>query len=254
MSQVSQPAGVALSLSIVSHGQGALVADLLRDLKQPLDVDFELLITLNIPEDERFLADVLRSDTPVQVIRNASPKGFGANHNAAFSQAQGRYFAVVNPDVRLLDWRFRPLLDVAGQPGTGICAPGAFLSNGAPAPIARRFPTWASLFRKLVRRGNSREPDYPAFAAPAAVDWVSGMFMVFPQAAFKAVRGFDERYFMYYEDADLCRRLKQAGLTCWVQPATRIVHDGQYASRRNLRHLYWHVSSALRFLTRQRRP
>lgn len=244
---------VPLSLSIVSHGQGALVADLLRDLQQPLDVAFELLITLNIPEDESFLAALLHSGLPVQVIRNAAPKGFGANHNAAFSRASSPYFAVVNPDVRLLDRRFQPLLDVAGQPGAGVCAPGAFLSSGSPAPIARQFPTWSSLFRKLVRRGHSPKPDYPAFTAPAAVDWVSGMFMVLPRAAFEAVQGFDERYFMYYEDADLCRRLRRVGLTCWVQPATRILHDGQYASRRNLRHLYWHVSSALRFLITNRR-
>lgn len=235
-----------LSISIVSHGQGALVADLLRDLQQPLDVDFELLVTLNIPEDEGFLADMLRSGRRVRVIRNAVPKGFGANHNAAFAHAQGACFAVVNPDVRLIRGALQPLLDVAHQPGTGVCAPGAYLSSGDPAPIARRFPTWASLFVKLLRRGQGA--DYPAFATPTAVDWVSGMFMVFPRAAFATVKGFDERYFMYYEDADLCRRLRRAGLSCWVQPATRILHDGQYASRRNLRHLYWHLSSALRFL------
>lgn len=243
---------VPLSISIVSHGQGAMVADLLRDLQQPLDVDVELLITLNIPEDEGFLAETLRSGPSVRVIRNAAPKGFGANHNAAFQQARGDCFAVVNPDVRLLDGHLQALLNLARQPGTGVCAPCAFFSSGAPAPIARRFPTVAYLVRKLLRRGHPA--DYPVFTAPAVVEWVSGMFMVFPRAAFETVKGFDERYFMYYEDADLCRRLGQAGLVCRVQPATRIVHDGQYASRRNLRHLYWHLSSALRFLlgSRQR--
>lgn len=239
-----------LSISIVSHGQGALMADLLQDLQQPLDVDFELLITLNIPEDEGFLTPMLRSGRSVRVIRNPTPKGFGANHNAAFLHARGDCFAVVNPDVRLVDGHLQALLSLAQQPATGVCAPCAFFSSGAPAPIARRFPTAMSLFRKLLRRGH--QADYATFHAPAVVDWVSGMFMVFPHAAFEAVGGFDERYFMYYEDADLCRRLGQAGLSCRVQPACRIVHDGQYASRRNLRHLYWHLSSALRFLSGSR--
>ena len=79
-------------------------------------------------------------------------------------------------------------------------------------------------------------------------DWVAGMFMLFPADAYRLVNGFDERYFMYLEDVDICRRLNKNGLRVLYSDAVEIVHDGQFASRKNLRHFFWHVSSLLRFL------
>lgn len=239
---------VELTLSVVSHGQGTMISCLLQDLQDKQDISCELLITINLPEDESFLACVNSLPMPVSIIRNSVIKGYGSNHNAAFKQAKGRYFAVINPDVRLLDHSFRPLLNLIDQKHAGVCAPMALLSTGMPAPGARRFPTWRSLIAKFIR--NSHNLDYLNVPYPQLVDWVSGMFMVFPREAFEQVGGFDENYFMYYEDADLCRRLGAIGLGCWVQPAVHVVHDGQYASRRNLKHFYWHLNSALRFLTR----
>ncbi|WP_439113850.1 glycosyltransferase [Hydrogenophaga sp.] len=243
---------IELSLSIVSHGQGAIVTHLLQDLQIPMDISCELLLTLNRPEDERFLDALSTLPFPVQIIRNGRPKGYGSNHNAAFRNAKGRYFAVINPDIRLIDHHCKPLLELIDAHHAGVCAPAAFLSNGGTAPGARRFPTWRFLLAKLL--GRTHDSEYPQTTQPFQVDWVSGMFMVFPRAAFEHVGGFDERYFMYYEDADLCRRLGKAGWGSWVQPACRVVHDGQYASRRNLKHLYWHLSSAIRFLASHGRP
>src|SRR5688500_2569858 len=74
--------GYEISLSIVSHGQGGLVKHVLSDLQAWKDVNAEVIVTLNYPEDERFLAENRRF--PQTVIRNFHRKGFGANHNAAF--------------------------------------------------------------------------------------------------------------------------------------------------------------------------
>src|SRR5690348_1087353 len=92
-----EPAHV--TLSVVSHGQGALVRRLLDDLAQVEGWRLEVVLTINIPEDEGFLAGFRAA--PLTVLRNATPKGFGANHNAAFRAAAGDVLIVANPDLRL---------------------------------------------------------------------------------------------------------------------------------------------------------
>jgi GT2 family glycosyltransferase len=76
------------------------------------------------------------------------------------------------------------------------------------------------------------------------------MFMVFPREAYGAVGGFDESYFLYYEDVDLCRRLHRAGRAVFFDPRSEVYHAAQRSSRRNLRMALHHAVSALRFLSR----
>ena len=79
------------------------------------------------------------------------------------------------------------------------------------------------------------------------------MFMVFRTGVFKELGGFDERYFLYYEDVDLCLRLRHAGYEVILLPQVSAIHDARRQSHRNLRYLVIHASSLLRFLyTRQR--
>jgi GT2 family glycosyltransferase len=85
--------------------------------------------------------------------------------------------------------------------------------------------------------------------APATVnqpEWVNAACLVFPSHVYQAVGGFDTRYFMYCEDVDLSLRLQLAGHTLVEAPAAQVVHDASRASRRDLRHLAWHVRSLLR--------
>jgi GT2 family glycosyltransferase len=232
---------------VVSHGQGALVATLLDDLAQPEwneGVPFEVIVTLNIPEDDAWLTRPY--PFAVQVLRNEAPKGFGSNHNGAFGLAKGQFFAVVNPDIRLADFRLSALLAALQEPCAGVCAPLVKAPDGTIEDSARRFPTVSRLLRrKLLPR---RAPDYRPQSAALPVDWVAGMFLLFPSSIYKLIAGFDERYFMYLEDVEICRNLRRCGfLVLWVG-STAVIHDASRASRRNLRHLGWHVTSAFRYL------
>lgn len=236
-----------LTLSIVSHGQGALVARLLADIRRQVDIRHEIVLTLNIAEDEAFLAPYLGT-LPLRVLRNQRPKGFGANHNIAFEQARSSFFVVVNPDIRLPRLELDRLTELFGDSTVGACAPKVLNSAGAVEDNARRFPTFGRLLRRVVSRPAAL--DYEWGGEPAEVDWVAGMFIVFRAQAFSEVGGFDaRRFFMYYEDVDVCDRLRQRGWKVMIQPATSVVHDAQRASHRSFRHLRWHVTSALRYLT-----
>lgn len=235
-----------VSLSIVSHGQGTIIRHLLSDCRGFAGASFEILLTLNIPEDKHFYADF--TDLPLRIIENKQPKGFGANHNAAFKQSRGEVFIVVNPDIRAPAHDLSSLVSLAMRPDVGACAPIVLGQEGNIEDSARKFPTIVRLISRVLFR--IRKADYNlASSSPVAVDWVAGMFVAFRREVFQEIGGFDDRrFFMYLEDADICRRIWSKNLQVLVNTDVRVVHLAQRASRRNLQHMKWHISSMLRFL------
>ncbi|MDH0863262.1 glycosyltransferase [Mitsuaria sp. GD03876] len=238
-----------LSFSIVSHGQGGLVRPLLEELARWAGDRAQVLVTLNLPEDEGFLSGL---PYPVEVLRNAEPKGFGANHNQAFARSRGERFVVLNPDLRLMSVDLETVLAPLREAGIGASAPVVVGPDRVVEDSARRFPSVARIAHRVARRlrGLRNPPDYDVGAAPrTVVDWVAGMFVAFRRDAYAAVGGFDEAYFMYLEDADICRRLGRRGWAT-VVVGTQVMHDARRATMKNWRHLRWHSRSMARFLWR----
>lgn len=252
-SQYSEPEAVVaesqkklVSISVVSHGQASLVAELIADIDRYGGSQLELILTLNFGEDLPF--DTSHYTFPIRIIRNSIPKGFGANHNAAFRIAHGKYFCVANPDIRFSSDVFTHLVSVFQQEvGAGVVAPLVRSPTGSVEDSARRFPGITTPFLRFVRR--NAMPDYPVITTRFEPDWVAGMFMLFPADVYAALGGFNEHYFLYYEDIELCARLRLAGYQVVVEPRAVIVHAARRDSHRKLRYLRWHLSSALRFFT-----
>lgn len=234
----------AVVLSVVSHAQNWLVNQLLADLAQLREPDLRVIVTQNVAD-----RDALTARPGTELIVNERPLGFGANHNAAFGRCSAPYFCVVNPDIRLSDNPFPALISAlhgAGVAGPRVCDPA-----GRTEDSARRFPTAADLARKLFQ--GAAGPDYPVDQGALRVDWVAGMFMLFRSEAFRAAGGFDERFFLYYEDVDICRRLGLLGYGAAYVPEVTVIHDARRESRRNARRMAIHAASALRYLTRRYR-
>jgi len=232
-----------VTLSIVSHGQNALVNQLLGDIRAHCASRVALVLTENIPDATTL--DVAGLDVPVERIANASIKGFGANHNAAFQRCRTPWFCVVNPDIRMPADPFPALLAELQDPHAGVAGPMVRSPAGSVEDSARRFPTVGSLLKKVFV--DRRQPDYPTDRGVQDVDWIAGMFMLFRADDYRTVGGFDEAYFLYYEDVDLCRRLRSAGKSVRYIPAAEVVHDARRASRRNVRLALQHAKSVLRF-------
>jgi len=232
----------AITLSVVSHGQNALVNALCADLRRIASCDLSVIITENVPE-----ATALRPELrQTQIVANPTPAGFGVNHNAAFRLCSTPYFCVCNPDIRLPADPFPALLEALAPPAAAVAGPLVRTTDGRIEDSARRFPTAGILLRKLLRE--TRVPDYPVDCGALAVDWIAGMFMLFASEAYRTAGGFDERYFLYYEDVDLCRRLKNAGRQVVFQPGAEAIHDARRGSRRNPALALRHAVSAARFL------
>lgn len=233
-----------ITLSIVSHGQLSLVCNLLRDLQKFELLETSIILTINIQEELSALKEF--RNLPITIIQNNQPKGFGENHNSAFEARKCDFFVIINPDIRIGEFNKIALLGPFQDAGIGAIAPLVLSPAGHTEDSARRFPSLTRLIKRTVF--GKREPDYAWNDKPIDVDWVAGMFVVYRSAAFEGIGGFDPRYFMYMEDADICLRLKRAGWRTVLQPACSVVHDARRASRRSLRHLRWHLASAFRFL------
>lgn len=232
-----------ITISIVSHGQGELVSHLLADLAGCAEVS-SILLTLNVPEPAVRIPESLVDK--VLLLANETPLGFGANHNRAFQRVATPYFCILNPDILIPDDPFPVLLEPLVFGGHALSAPMIVNRVGEIEDSARRLPSPWGMLGKLLGWGDGRydfKPGDEAFPP----DWVGGMFMLVKSDAYAAMGGFDERFFLYYEDVDLCSRMKLAGLSLILCPQVSAVHDARRASHRSLRFLRWHVSSILRF-------
>ena len=234
--------GGRVIVSIVSHGQGKLVSALLEDLAHCSSVS-AIIITQNIPEADIACPESLRSR--VHLICNDQPRGFAANHNQAFHYCDASLFAVLNPDIRLNADPFPKLNAAIALYNAGVIAPAVRNPKASLEDSARHFPTLIQLFAKLLGLGDGRIAIHGQ--TPLLVDWTAGMFMVFRADAFRAIQGFDEGFFLYYEDVDICARLWKAGLSVVLHPGVSVVHAAQRASRRNLQYMMWHMFSMVRY-------
>jgi len=239
--------GPEITLSVVSHGQNALVNSLLQDVQRVCAGRVTLVVTENAPDSAPLATGSL--SCPIELIVNDAVKGFGANHNVAFRRCRTPYFCVCNPDVRLPDDPFPALLAALADSRAAVAGPLVCSPEGGVEDSARRFPTPWSLLKKAF--ADRRRPDYPTDRGALEVDWIAGMFMLFRSEAFRAVGGFDEAYFMYYEDVDICRRLNAAQWRVLYEPRAAIVHQARRRSRRDPLHARHHLASALRFLLRR---
>jgi len=229
-----------VTVSLVSHGHGEMVWRLVDQLVVCPEVT-QIIVTLNIPET----CPVLIGDK-IHLVKNDTPKGFGANHNAAFALAKGKFYCVINPDIELTQNPFGALLSASIGHRIGLVAPLVVGASGLPEDSMRCFLTpWSMLKRALgvdsgaysLRQGGS---DFTP-------DWVAGMFMLFRSEAYAKVGGFDERFFMYCEDADLCTRLWKRGYKIVGCLSASVIHNAQRASHRSFKHLSWHVRSMARY-------
>lgn len=229
-----------IAVSIVSHGHGAMVQRLVDQVLACPEVR-RIVVTCNIPEQAFCFSDVR-----VEMVINQTPKGFGENHNAAFLRCKELHWCVLNPDIELCANPFPSLLRAFSNNCVGLVAPRVINIAGGTEDSVRYFPTLTLLALKACGKdvGRYAIDDGASYVCP---EWVAGMFMLFRSETFASLGGFDEGYFLYYEDVDICVRVWQAGAVIVVIPSVSAIHDARRASRVNWRHRQWHLRSMARY-------
>lgn len=229
-----------ISLSVVSHNQGSLVNNLLDSLSL-IKTDFEVIIISNTYEKT---AINLNRNYACTYLQNKSPKGFGRNHNIAFSHTNSNYFCVLNPDILFFNDVFPSLLNILQNKGFSMVAPRIVDRNNEIADNFRSFLTPKNLFLRILKLEKYNPYYYKGLIYP---DWIAGMFMLFKSNEFRNVGGFNDAYFMYCEDMDICFRMKSNNFKFVVDSTERVLHDARRASRSNPKHIYWHLKSIILF-------
>lgn len=183
--------------------------------------------------------------------------GYGGAANKGAAITNEPYLLVCNPDTVFAVDSIRLLVDaLLAEPEAGVAGPRVDTSEGEVYPSARTFPSVTDSighgFLGLVWRGNPWSRRYLMTDRPldrnSTVDWVSGSAMLLRRSAFDAVGGFDESFFMYAEDVDLCRRLQTTGWKTLYVPLARVVHvQGVSSARHPYKMIVAHHRSLLRF-------
>ncbi len=230
-----------VSVIIVSYNTREVLRQCLHSVMGESDgFATEVIVVDNASTDGS--PEMIAAEFPhVLLLRSEVNRGFGAANNLALELARGRYFVLLNSDAFFTAGALgRALRHMEETPDCGLGGSRLIGRDGSPQPSCRRFHS--VLDDLLVLSGlAARYPRSEFFgrfdrtwanpATPASVDWVPGAFCILRPEALRKVGLFDPAFFLYYEEVDLCLRLKQAGFTVWYWPDIVIVHIGGESSR-----------------------
>jgi GT2 family glycosyltransferase len=246
-----------ITISLISFNQ-------LHDLKRLLpslieaasNVSAEILLVDNLSSDgtSQWMA---RNYPNIKTIFNPNKAGYGENHNLNLQRAQGRYFVVMNSDMTVTQKVFCVLRDyMDSHPEAGIVAPKILNPDGTIQGLIKRHPTVWDLFLrrfmvgKLQRYFHTRMDYYEmrdvGYDQECEVPFLSGAFMFCRADLLKRLGGFNPRYFLYFEDVDLCRLIQQTHRTMYY-PETAIMHYWERAAHKNWKFSWFFIQSAWRY-------
>jgi GT2 family glycosyltransferase len=227
---------IDLSILIVSWNTRELLAGLLASLTaESIRSSREIIVVDNDSQDGS--PEMVATQFPeVTLIRNKQNVGFARANNQAIAKAQGRYVLLLNSDTIVSPRVLEGLIDfMETHVAVGVCSPRLLTRNGTPQPFAfGGDPSLAYLVRRGVKRLIRRRPLHDwGIEHTADVDWVSGACLLLRREALLQVQGLDEEIFLYFEDVDLCRRIRQQGWRICYVPALAITHLGGQSLQQN---------------------
>ena len=194
----------------------------------------------------------------IELDQNA---GYGAGHNVVLDRELGRYHLILNPDVELPSNWLKDSLDfLEADPSVVLYASRGTNSCGEEEYLAKRYPTvWVLLLRafgatwlknRYIEQLHHYElRDLAAEPVVQEVPLLSGCCLLTRTDALRAVQGFDERFFLYFEDYDLAMRMRNLGRVVRFG-ALQFVHHGGQASKKGWRHILWFMQGGIRFFSR----
>ena len=218
----SAPSG--LSLAIIHYNTPELLAACLQSVERHARPLFRRVVLIDSASDRGDLGPVRARFPWVETIVLPDNRGFGRAANYALRLLEEDYLLLLNADTELQPGAVETLANhLRAHPEAGIAGPRQIGAAGAWRPSCGGRPSLAAEWaRRRQQRGSTRE------TAPGSsrVCWVSGSAMLIRRAALRAAGLFDERFFLYFEDIDLCLRAGRAGFAVHYLPAATVIHHG----------------------------
>lgn len=250
---------IVIYISIVSHGHYGFIKDNINLLKINSLSYVRVVIRDNLNDE------LLKSYCAVNNIKYLSDErvlGFGANNNEIFKNVRESnvltekdYFILINPDVYIDLIEFEKLALELKRNSYDFCTINLFKdsSHKNEDPFVRRFPSIIDFLSSFLFSVNhtiyKRSDDLRLF------DWCAGSFMCFSISSYNKLKGFDEGYFMYCEDIDICFRAKNSDINKNYLHNIKATHLAQHTNRKILsKHFFWHIKSIFRFMLLKNTP
>lgn len=226
---------IDLSVIIVTHNSQPFIKrciDLF--IHRGLSLASEIIVVDNFSQDAT--VDLIKKDFPnVKLIQNTSNLGFAKAANQGIRQARGRYIFLLNPDTELFEGSLEKMIEyMDGNSRCGILGPKLLDPDGKTQLSCRSFPSHSTaLFNRysLLTRIFPRSKYADRYLKTTwqhniicDVDWVSGAAMVIKKECLEDIGDFDEGFFMYCEDVDICKRARDKNWRVIYYPPVRIIH------------------------------
>ena len=224
-----------LSIIIVNYHHSHILGNCLESVYRTIEkIQFEVILVDNSSKDDG-LEPILKRYTKIRFINNSKNVGFARANNQGAKIASGDFLLFLNPDTTMIEDAVESMLDyIRSDSSIGILGPKVLNPDQTIQYSCRKFPTvWSGLFNRysLTTRlfpNNRYSRDYLMLDhdhnSIRSVDWVSGCCMMMSESTLKKASGFDENYFLFIEDVDLCQVIKKQGLRVVYFPNAKIFH------------------------------
>ena len=246
---------IPVSGCIVAYHNRGEILDCLAALKeQTKGVSLSLFVSDN-GSDDGTPAAVRAAFPDVTVIENGANLGFGAGHNRVLPLLSSRYHVMINPDITLEEDAITEMVRyMEDHPEVGLMMPDIRNPDGTRQILPKHDPSWRYMiggkFFPSVRTAYCRGNE--AMDEPTEIEFCSGCFMMIRTELLKKLGGFDERYFLYMEDADLSRRVRAEAKVVFF-PGAKVTHAWHHESAKNLKALKLHLASARKYFAKWRK-
>ncbi len=224
-----------LSIIVVNFGHSAKIKQLLNSIvKFPPQIPFEVIVVDNnsprndVVNVEKFC----ETKNNCHLIKLAENRGFGGGNNEGIKFASGDILALVNPDIQITENCLDELIkSLEKDKKNGIVAPQLLNPDLTLQDSMRDFPTIRDLFfRRFLNYKNPHKDQ--------ANIWIHGCFFVIRKDLYEKVGGFDERFFLFFEDTDLCRKVLKAGFLVKQVQTAQAIHSNKRLSGKNISSIF----------------
>jgi GT2 family glycosyltransferase len=231
---------VRTSIIILSFNTKDLLHSCLEALFRYIPAkELEVIVVDNASSDGS--TEMVKKKFPgVSLVMHDKNLGFAAGINAGVKKARGTFLLFLNSDALLQDTSLLQMIGWAeAHPEAGVIGGQMMNADGTPQRSSGSFYNLFSVARMLLA-GDAGEMLGQKYSEPHAVDWVSGGFMLIRKEIFDTINGFDDNFFMYIEDMELCYRVRKAGFGVYVFPQSAVIHEGHGSSNRTFAvvHIY----------------
>jgi GT2 family glycosyltransferase len=252
-----------VSLVIVSYNNGALLRTCLRSVAGASSgAQIETIVVDNGSTDDS--VGMVRNEFPeVRIVANAENRGFAAANNQGILLSRGRYVLLLNPDTEVHEGAVTGVMDfLDARPTVWVAGCRLLNADGSVQPSAGAFPSVLEALLKgsflylLLPRGAIITPRGVQLfdnGRASRVDWVMGAFFMIRREALDRIGVLDDQFFMYSEEVDFCRRVRDAGHEVWYTPAGTTTHFWGGMNAVGERTLLWLAASQILYIRKHHR-